>query len=299
MSIPVEGTVEQSVDTPDFEAMDQAAFERYRRGEKEPVQESSEAADEAQPEDTPQDSDPGDEDQELTDDQPVKGRRLQKRFDQLTAKIRELEAQVASKPGTASPQPEAGNGQPKAADEDPEPDPNKYDDYDKYAVDKARWQLKREDKAKAQVEAEQKAKADAEKMVSDYSARVKELVKQPQYADFSAKVGPIGRVLHPAIAEAVMTDENGPQVAYEVAKDPKLLERLQGMSLPAAIRELGKISAKFDKPPEAPKPPVSKAPPPVKPVSAANAAPVSKSIYDEGLSQADYEKLRRAQLRRK
>lgn len=299
MPLP-EGTENQSAETPDFDAMDQAQFEAYRRGETVETEASEAPGDKPEAPEPDPDSDP-EEDQDAADeDKPKSDRGWQRKVDKLTKKLRTLEAEKATGPqGVASPQSEAASTGDAAATDDPEPDANKFDDYEKYALEKARWQIRQEDKAKAKVEAENKAKADAARMVEDYSARVKKLTKDPAYADFGEKVGAIAKQLPPVFAEAIMTDENGPQIAYAIATDQKLAEKLQGMTLPQAIREIGKISVRFDKAPEKPQSPVSKAPAPVKPVSAAKSAPVSRSIYDEDLSQDEYEKLRREQQKRR
>ena len=70
--------------------------------------------------------------------------------------------------------------------------------------------------------------------------------------------------LTPAIYEAVLDSDIGPALVYHLAKDLELYEKISKMPPLSAAREIGKLEAKLMKDN---KPNVSKAPPPINPVT--------------------------------
>ena len=101
-----------------------------------------------------------------------------------------------------------------------------------------------------------------------------------------------------AVNNVILDSEHGPEIAYELAKNPKEYERINKLPPLAAARELGKIEARISqassekKKPETNK--ITQAPKPMNPLKGGKRAPV-KSLYDaDRMSQAEYEALRRA-----
>jgi hypothetical protein len=100
-----------------------------------------------------------------------------------------------------------------------------------------------------------------------------------------------------AVQESIIDSENSAELMYELAKDPKELKRICNLTPLAAAKEIGKFESRFLKPSaSSEKQKTSSAPTPVTPVRTRGASS-SKSIYDENLSQSDYEALRREQLK--
>jgi hypothetical protein len=279
---------------------DFSAYEAARTAKEEPEVESGAAEVEetdAKPETTQPESDPEDDDQELGDEQPVKGRRLQKRFDKLTAEIRDLKSQLAAGKGNGSREPEAAaveQGSAQQGDPNAKPDPLNFNTTEEYLEALTDWKVDQRERLR---EGQRALKERAE----TYNGRVNELKKQPEYADWDRVFEAIKAddiPLSAPFAAALNSDPHAAELSYWLAKNPKEAKRITSLSPIESIRELGKISARFDAAPEKTKPPVSKAPAPVRPVSSAKSSEGEKSLNDETDFTA-YEKRRMAQLRRR
>lgn len=89
-------------------------------------------------------------------------------------------------------------------------------------------------------------------------------------ADFDEVLESVEHIqLSHALQQAILEHEHGPKLAYELAKDPKTLERISRLSPASAVRELGKFEASLNgntRPPA-----ISKAPPPISPVGQGSA----------------------------
>ena len=105
-----------------------------------------------------------------------------------------------------------------------------------------------------------------------------------------------------ALQEIIVSSENGPELMYELAKNREEYERIAKLSPLAVARELGKLEVKLaarasEQKAEPKK--LTKAPQPIEPVGSGGAGKVRKSITDPDISQAEYERLRREQLKRR
>ena len=72
-------------------------------------------------------------------------------------------------------------------------------------------------------------------------------------------------------SDLILESDVGPKILYHLAENEDLAQKIAGMSERAALREIGKLEARFEKAQEAETKPVtrSKAPPPVSPIRAA------------------------------
>jgi hypothetical protein len=263
------------------------AYEKWREtGELPAAKETDETTDALETDaETEPASEPEDEQAEEQDKPKAKGG-FQRKIDKLTGEKYRLEAekaelerrlaeQSAAKPAEKRSAPE---GKPKAED---------FDTYEDYVERLTDWKLDQKE-SERRVADKQKTQAAAWTERQD-AVRA----KHPDYEDVleTADVP-----IPPAVQQAIFESDNGPLLAYELAKNPKELERILALSPVAAIRELGKFEAKITPSPETKKTTrVSSAPAPVKRVG--SAAPVNPSIYDKDLDFSTYEKLRRDQLR--
>lgn len=190
-------------------------------------------------------------------------RREREARESLEARLKELEAKVNPQPAQAE------------ADEiGEEPKPEQFSDMYEYAkalaeytADKKLMERDREEKArKAAAEQEQKFKAWADRV----NAAKNDL---PDFDDMvqSSDV----RVSDP-VRDAIIESEHGPQILYYLAENSEFAKKLADMSVVSAVREIGKIEARFvrdatkDSAPEV-KPVVgkSKAPAPINPLRGA------------------------------
>ena len=189
-------------------------------------------------------------------------RREREARESLEARLKELEAK-------ANPQP----AQAQADELGEEPKPEQFSDMYEYAkalaeytADKKLMERDREEQArKAAAEQEQKFKAWADRV----NAAKNDL---PDFDDMvqSSDV----RVSDP-VRDAIIESEHGPKILYYLAENSEFAKKLADMSVVSAVREIGKIEARFvrDSKESAPevKPVVgkSKAPAPITPLRGA------------------------------
>lgn len=217
--------------------------------------------------------------------------RFQKRVDDLVRGKGEAEreaaywrAQALGKTPSPAPAPAP------AADAEP-----KADDFASYE-DYVRALAKHEAKQLVRAERESARKAEqAQATQTAWQQREAEFAKTaPDYVEV---VGTSEVTLPQHVLEAVAESELGPQLAYHLAKNPDVAEKLRGMSERAAMREIGRLEASITSAPApAPAaPPAARptnAPPPVKPVAGPGA---SAAVDVAKMSMDDYVKHRRQQ----
>jgi hypothetical protein len=160
-------------------------------------------------------------------------RREREAREALETRLKELEAKV--NPPAEQPDDELGE----------EPKPEQFSDMYEYAkalaeytADRKLMERDKEDKArKAAAEQEQKFKAWADRV----NAAKNEL---PDFDDMvqSSDV----RVSDP-IRDAIIESEHGPKILYYLAENSEFAKKLGDMSVVSAVREIGKIEARFDK----------------------------------------------------
>jgi hypothetical protein len=205
----------------------------------------------------------------------------QRKIDKAEREIEALKAQLAGKPAVDAPKAPETNA-PKAdatpAFAKPEPQLADFDSVPAYTKAMLEW-----DRARIAAEAEQ------QKILSDWNSRQAEAQKAHEdYQDVLQSASDV--MLTPAHQRLFLESEAGAELAYQLAKDPKELQKFAALDPLKAARYFGKLEAALD----APKPEtrtVSNAPKPIKPVGArahTNAAPPDLSR----LSIAEYRRMR-------
>lgn len=271
------------------------------------VEESeTDSASEEGADDAPESEDGKDETEK---DKPRKKGGFQRRIDKLNAAkaAAQQEAEYwrrlaleksAGDPKTSAPKVEGT----KPSDSEAKPKPDDFETHAEYVEALTDWKVDQKDKTR-QAEA-QKSKLEAERasVVKSYNERKEAFVAQtPDFDDVIEAVD--GIRVSPAVSQIILESENGPLLAYELAKDPEEFERICNLPPLACAREMGKFESKLAakaseaKLPETKK--ITKAPKPIAPVTAGGKGSVSKSLTDPNLSQSDYEKLRREQMKKR
>lgn len=232
-----------------------------------------------------------DGDSETPNEQPNDGKKkggFQKRIDKLTAKATAAEARAAelerlladktaAKPGEKPAAPAAAqDGKPLAAS---------FDSYEEYTEALTDWKLDQRAQAETAKAAQQAQQAQQQELGKKWNAGVETL--REKYDDFDDIIEAEVSVT-PAMQQAVLESEIGPELAYYLGKHPEEAARIAALSPASTARELGKIEAKLTVETAAPnkKPqPSTKAPAPISPVSNRSTATVGKSPdemdYDE------------------
>lgn len=198
--------------------------------------------------------------------------KLQKRFDKLTADKYRLEGELeALRSQKQEPAPKPKEGEPKIDD---------FSDLESYYKAQARWEVKQELAEQKAAEEKKAEETKGREILETYQKRVTDI--RTKHEDWDEVYESIGdATLPPSVQLAILELEEGPEVVYQLAKNAELREKLNTMSAPRAIAEIGRIAASLSKS-ETPAPekrPVSTAPAPIKPLG--GAATKSQVALDE------------------
>lgn len=191
-----------------------------------------------------------------------------------------------------------GNPQKPESKEKPQefgkPKPESFDTHEEWVEAVTDWKFD-----------QRKAKENLERQAFEKSQKIKSHIDKFKEStdDYDEVVSSVDNFLLPnAALEAIQESDDPARLTYELAKNPKELERISKLSPLAVIREIGKFEAKLQSRSESSeivnqnkKP---KAPAPINPVGNKASSGVKKSIYDaEKISQSEYEKMRMDQIR--
>lgn len=260
------------------------------------VDETKKAEESATPE-TPEDSSASDE--------PKKAKGVQKRIDELTSNWREAERReeaarqenlrllaLVERGGKVEDKP--------AAKEDQEPQKPTRESFGTtdeyvaaladYADAKASWSSEKAVKEvlaaealkteQRQIEAGQKAAQEA------YAKRVEAATKE--YPDYKEVAESPDVAVSIPMAHAILQSEQGPKIAYYLGKHPEEAARISQLPPPVQLMEMGSIVASFSAPAASPapqpKPVVSAAPKPLKPLES-KSEPVAKNPQDMNMDE--------------
>jgi DNA repair exonuclease SbcCD ATPase subunit len=250
-------------------------------------------------------------DESEKDDKPKKKKGWSKRVEKLVAqreaerrRAEALEARLAALEVASGPK--KSDSEPaktaQAATDSGEPNPDDFTTHAEYVKAVTKWTIQQEQKA-AKAEAEkQKLLTQQEQAQKSYQEKLKSFIeKTDDFDDVVSEVSDISPSI--AVQELIMSSDMGPQLVYELAKNRAEFERINSLSYGAVARELGKLEAKLEaraseqtKKPEPKK--LTQAPKPLDPVGGGKGT-VAKSIDDPDLSFADYERIRREQMKRR
>lgn len=240
------------------------------------------------------------------EEKPKKKGGFQRRIDKLNARVSAKEQeteywkQQALKGASESTKaPKVETSKPAAADGKPKADA--FDTHSEYVEALTDWKTEQKLNERDQRLERSKLQIEQEKVVKSYNDRVKIFSEKTE--DFQEVLAEVDDIpISPAIREILLTSENGPELAYELAKNREEYVRVCKLPPLAAAREMGKIEARMSpKTSEGTKQETKKitqAPKPLEPVKAGKGS-ASKSIFDPTLSQSEYEKLRREQMKRR
>jgi len=159
---------------------------------------------------------------------------VQPRIDELTRARREAEREASYWRGIA----QQGQAQQSAPAAPTKPTPDKYDDYGDYVEALTDWKTeqavaKRMEQDSTRKVAETRSQTFAERQVATRAV----------LPDYDAVVGASETPIANHVGEALMESDRGPELAYHFAKNPDVLQSLNGMTPMQAAREIGKLEA--------------------------------------------------------
>lgn len=199
--------------------------------------------------------------------------KLERRFSEITKQREEArkEAQQEREARQALEQRLAaleGKQQPtKAEFVDEKPQPSQFSDAFEYAEALAEYTADKRISEMKQQEAQAKEAEQRQKVITQWTAKV-EAAKQ-SLPDFDDIVASSDVVVNDDIRDAILESDVGPQILYHLAENDEVAKKIAGLSPKQALREIGKLEARFEAKPEAEKPaPIvrSKAPAPIQPI---------------------------------
>lgn len=217
---------------------------------------------------------------------------IQPRINELVRKRHEAERETAYWRGVAEARtPKVTTAEPPAPAAAPaKPVVDNFTTYDEYVDALTDWKSDRAvEKALAAVNtkteerATQQSAAQVEEERSKNWATRQTAIKEV-FKDYDEVVGNSDVPIHAHVADLLKESDHGPALAYKLAKDPALAEKLNGMTERQAAKEFGRLEMGFEGTAPTPTPVhVSKAPVPPTPVrgGASTSKDIGKMSMDE------------------
>jgi chromosome segregation ATPase len=230
--------------------------------------------------------------------------KLERRFSEITKQREEarkeaqqerearqtLEARLAALENQQKPQKLA-----EAVDQ--EPQPSQFSDAFEYAKALAEYSTEQALANRDRQQAEARAAEERQKVISQWTSKVE--AAKASLPDFDDIVASSDVVVNDDIRDAILESDVGPQILYHLAENDEVAKKISGLSPKQALREIGKLEARFEAKSEAEKPtPIvrSKAPAPIQPIRGGKNTP-DVPLGSDGVffgTAAQWKELRRA-----
>jgi len=149
---------------------------------------------------------------------------------------------------------------------DKEPQPSDFTDAFEYAKALAKYSTEKALKDRDIAEQQKQAKAEKDKVLSSWSSKLEQA--KAELPDYEEMIASSDVTVSDQVRDAILESDVGPKILYHLAENPEVAEKIGKMSLISALREVGRLEAKFEKPTETQKPTVRKsnAPAPINPI---------------------------------
>ena len=226
--------------------------------------------------------------------------RLEKRIDKIVKereqakqdaayerqKREEIEARLKEFESAARPKVEANR--------DEKPKPDQFVDAFEYAEALADWSAENAVMRARQEDTEKKLAEERNKVIEGWNVRLN--ATKAELPDYEEMVASSDVVVSDQVRDAILESDVGPRILYHLAENPDIAEKISKSSLITALREIGKLEAKFEKTePKEVKPVAvkSKAPAPISPLKATNSEQSVITDTDK-MTFAQYKAMRQA-----
>ena len=244
MSEKEAGSVVTSANAEEFYA------NRLGLAEEAPVEAVEEKSAEPTEEANDQSEQPTEETETKATEEKKQNPKLEKRFSELT-KQREEARKEAAKERDAREALEKriseleGRAEPKPVEENVKPSPSQFNDAFEYAEALAEWSAENALLNRDKAEAERKVQDERQQVIKSWNDRLVNVKADlPDYDEMIASASDI--TVNDAIRDAMLESEQGPRILYHLAENPELAEKLNTLSTVSALREIGKLEAKFE-----------------------------------------------------
>jgi hypothetical protein len=157
---------------------------------------------------------------------------------------------------------------------DSEPQPSQFNDAFEYAKALAEFSTEKALAERDRQVAQQREQEAQQKIIQSWAQKVQEA--KAELPDFDDLVASSDVVVNNAVRDAILESDVGPKILYHLAENNDLAKKIAGLSPNAALREIGKLEARFEAKPETKQTaPVvrSKAPAPIQPIRGGQGQP--------------------------
>ena len=171
---------------------------------------------------------------------------------------------------------------PQAPKVDEEPQPSQFNDAFEYAKALAEYTADQRIGEMKRQEAEERQAQERQKVIETWASKVQ--AAKASMPDFDDIVASSDVVVNDDIRDAILESDVGPQILYHLAENDDVAKRIAGLTPKQALREIGKLEARFEAKETKPEPtPItrSKAPAPINPLRGSNPADVPLSANGE------------------
>ena len=150
---------------------------------------------------------------------------------------------------------------------DQEPQPSQFQDAFEYAKALAEFTADKRIAEMKQQEAQERAQAQLQQVIQSWATKVEQA--KAELPDFDDIVASSDVVVSDAVRDAILESDVGPKILYHLAEDAEYARKVASMPVRAALKEIGKLEARFETKVEEKPVARSKAPAPVTPIRSA------------------------------
>ena len=161
---------------------------------------------------------------------------------------------------------------------DQEPQPSQFQDAFEYAKALAEYTADKRIEEMKRQEAEAKVEAERQKVIETWTQKVEQV--KAELPDFDDMVASSDVVVSNDIRDAILESDVGPKILYHLAENSEFAKKVAAMPTRAALKEIGKLEARFEAKAEEKPVAKSKAPAPVTPIRAASGVAETKMSSD-------------------
>ena len=157
---------------------------------------------------------------------------------------------------------------------DSEPQPSQFNDAFEYAKALAEFSTEKALAERDRQVAQQREQEAQQKIIQSWAQKVQEA--KADLPDFDDLVASSDVVVNNAVRDAILESDVGPKILYHLAENNDLAKKIASLSPNAALREIGRLEARFEAKPETKQtaPLVrSKAPAPIQPIRGGQGQP--------------------------
>jgi len=127
----------------------------------------------------------------------------------------------------------------------PKPKKEDYTDPFDYAADLSEWSAKHAVQEKEVEDAKLAKERESAKVVESWQKRLREV--KAEIPDWEETIQSSDVSVSDQVRDAIIESEVGPKILYHLASHPELAEKIRGLTVTGALREIGKMEARLEK----------------------------------------------------